>query len=351
MTHEMHIRHARGELLEHRPGLIRAAVINRRSSRRGRDAASRAMSGSQDGFECRQAIRFIAAGDDERHGHPRFERMPAYYAHCCTSCPAVTGHGERRRPGHPRIDQFAHLRRIRHCPESVFSRYDRPRLGPDTGEETVEFEGERLDGRDMDLLDQRLLAIGHRFRRGRIRRCRVAMDADALVQQIRLDVIAVRDDFDVPDFLLGDARGDNRHERAIADGEVEDGVVCFIRPRAQSVRLHLHDLRAVEIEREIEIVDHQVEDHVNGRVARVERTHAADRHRQGILCLRNQPELRDRRVEPLDMPDLDDASVFLAGAHDCLSLRDALCQWLLDQDMDAAAAYSGARDRRATAWA
>ena len=99
---------------------------------------------------------------------------------------------------------------------------------------------------------------------------------------------------------------------------------------------------------DVEIVDHEIADHVDVGAAVDERCEAValEEARLGDHGWRRA----ERRVEALEVPDLQDAAARVGGANERLTLRGGRRERLFDQDVDAGgeeiAADRGMRARR-----
>ncbi len=94
---------------------------------------------------------------------------------------------------------------------------------------------------------------------------------------------------------------------------------------------------------DVEVVDHQIADHVDVGAAIGERREpvALEEARLGH-DLGRRPQ---RRVEALEMPDLQDAAGALGRLDERRPFRDGRRERLLDQDVDARAASRSSADR------
>ena len=84
--------------------------------------------------------------------------------------------------------------------------------------------------------------------------------------------------------------------------------------------VHLDDLRAVEAQDDVEVVDHQVEHHVDVEAARRERAESMDFDEAGLPYF--APQDVHRGVEPLDVADLEDDSAALGQLDEVIRLPE-----------------------------
>ena len=128
------------------------------------------------------------------------------------------------------------------------------------------------------------------------------------------------------------ARGDVR-DRAV--GEL-DPRVCDVhvgRENRDPGRPHVGHVRADELEHEIEVVDHEVEDHRHVGAARLERGQALGLEEPRLLEVRRGGA--HCAVEPLHVPDLEHGLRGGGALHQLLRARDRVRQGLLHQQAPA----------------
>src|SRR3569832_42947 len=105
---------------------------------------------------------------------------------------------------------------------------------------------------------------------------------------------------------------------------------------AGQLRLHLDDVRLGEPADQVDIVDGKIDHHADIRHARRERSNAGDTDRKNVFARDRLLDRRDRRIEPLDMPDHQGDAGAARGGNDLVPLLDRRGNRLLDQDVDVA---------------
>ena len=84
-----------------------------------------------------------------------------------------------------------------------------------------------------------------------------------------------------------------------------------------------------QLEHQVEVVDHQIEDHRHVGPAGLERRQPLRLEESRLLEIAGRRP--HRSVEPLDVPDLQRGPVLLRRAHQALRARERVGEGLLDQ--------------------
>ena len=165
------------------------------------------------------------------------------------------------------------------------------------------------------------------------------LDANAqriLAREIERDVLVLLEETHLADAFGGDAAGGDVGDGAGGkfDARVRD--VHFIRDHRDADGFQIDHRRVDQREQDIEVVDHHVVDHIDIEAARRENPEAMDfeEHRPRNDALRG----RDRRIESLDVTDLQDP-------------RRALCAEAINwsaSSIDAAIGFSTSTSRPAS---
>ena len=144
---------------------------------------------------------------------------------------------------------------------------------------------------------------------------------------------------ELPRTLARHATG--RHVRDGAVGELDPrvGDVHVRREQRHPGRPNVHHVRAHELENQIEVVNHEIEDHGHVGAARLERRQPVDLQKPGFV------QVRCRRphgaVEPLDVADLEHDAARGGAAHQILRRHDCIGERLLHEQRDATLKHRG----------
>src|SRR5467141_857937 len=128
------------------------------------------------------------------------------------------------------------------------------------------------------------------------------------------------------------ARGHIGHRASLKfQASVRD--IDFVRQHRDSDRLHFRDRLLYQGEQDVEVVDHQVVDHVDIEAAR--RKHTQPVHLEKERMIQNRLDRQHRWVESFDVADLQQALMPLCRVQQRIRLRQSLRHGLLDQNIEA----------------
>ena len=160
-----------------------------------------------------------------------------------------------------------------------------------------------------------------------------AADAHVLLAVVDRDVGVGLKDADLALALERDAAGRDVGDTAVGEAQARVGDVDVLREHLDAHPLDALDAVVHHAQDHVEVVDHQVEDDVDIGAALAERRQAValDEARPGD----DAGQGADRRVEALEVPDLQDAPARVRRIDQRLPLRDRDGHRLFDQDVDA----------------
>src|SRR6266478_7667163 len=128
------------------------------------------------------------------------------------------------------------------------------------------------------------------------------------------------------------ARGHIGHRASLKfQASVRD--IDFVRQHRDSDRLHFRDRLLYQGEQDVEVVDHQVVDHVDIEAARRKHTQPVDLEKERMI--QNRLDRQHRWVESFDVADLQQALMPLCRVQQRIRLRQSLRHGLLDQNIEA----------------
>ncbi len=154
-----------------------------------------------------------------------------------------------------------------------------------------------------------------------------------LLAEIDRDVGVRLEDAELALALERHAAGGDVGDAAVGEAQARVGDVDVLREHRDADRLDALDAVVHQAQDQVEVVDHQVEDDVDVGAALGERREAValDEARPGD----DAGQGADRRVEALEVADLQDAPARVRRVDQRLPLRDRDGQRLLDEDVDA----------------
>ena len=139
---------------------------------------------------------------------------------------------------------------------------------------------------------------------------------------------------ELPRLLLRDARGRQVRDAPALEREAHGRDVDLVREDRHADGADLDHGPPHEVERDVEVVDEEVEDDVHVERARHEHAEAV---RLDELHVRHErPNGGDRRVEALDVSDLQDAALLARDRDEAVRLGERRRDGLLDHDVGAA---------------
>ena len=161
-----------------------------------------------------------------------------------------------------------------------------------------------------------------------------AIEMAAALREIEREVSRRLEDAQLPGALARHAaRGDDRDG---AIGELDAGVrdVDVRREDRHAGCPHFADLRSHQLQHQIEIVNHQVQDHRDVGAARLERGETFGLQKPGLVEIGGGGA--HRPVESLHVTHLETAPALARRVHQLLGARQRVRQRLLDQRVEAA---------------
>ena len=194
-----------------------------------------------------------------------------------------------------------------------------------------DLQGERLAAlvEERDLGDARL-AVDAAGPRGELALV-PPLDQHFLPDEVDADEAVRLGDVDAPDLALSGAVSGQVRRHPVLEPQQRVGDVLGGRMHRAGHGVDVRYRRSRESQGQVEVVDHQVEDHVVGD-PRGERPDPRQVHRQHLG--EDLVEHEDRRVEPLDVPDHQDPVVARRGGDEAPPRLDGFRQRLLDQHVD-----------------
>ncbi len=160
-------------------------------------------------------------------------------------------------------------------------------------------------------------------------------DANAqriLAREIERDVFVLLEETHLADAFGGDAAGGDVGDGARGKFDARVGDVDFIGDHRNADGFEIDDRRIDEREQDIEVVDHHVVDDVDIEAARRENAEPMDFEKHGP---RNDAlGGRDRRIESLDVADLQNPRRALCRSDQLVGFLDRRCHRLFDEHVD-----------------
>lgn len=147
------------------------------------------------------------------------------------------------------------------------------------------------------------------------------------------DVLAGLEQAQFADALHGDAAGGEVGDAAIVKLEAYVGDVDFGGEDRDASGADLLEFAADEAEDDIEVVDHEVEHHVNIETAGAKHAHTMDFEKEGQGY--SLFERDDDRVEAFEVSDLEDAAMLSGGGDEAAGCFERRGDGLFDEYVDA----------------
>src|SRR5579872_2943487 len=138
---------------------------------------------------------------------------------------------------------------------------------------------------------------------------------------------------ELADAIRGDAAGGKVGHASALELQPDIGDVDFGGQDGDAGGADLLDLGSSQAQQDIDIVDHQVEDHVHIQGARAEDVQAVDFEKQGVPG--QALECHDGGIKALQMADLQDAAVRFRGGDEAIGGGDIGRNGLFDEHVDA----------------
>ena len=202
------------------------------------------------------------------------------------------------------------------------------------------FEGERLFELDGQLAEceagrwvRAIVRGGERCElpRGQVG-CGDVDEEGLLMREVDGEVLARLEEAHLAHALGADAAGGEIGDASVGEGEADVGDVRLVREDGQADSADLAQGRAHQAEDDVEIVDHEVEDHVDVKRARGEDAEAVHLKEHGLADVGQHGG--DGRVEAFEMADLQDAAIGVGDLDESVSVFERRCDGLLDEHVD-----------------
>ena len=195
---------------------------------------------------------------------------------------------------------------------------------------------EWLDIAGVDFLDQAILAIEHLAIVGGVVTGGLSVNGDVVVEKIRLRHGVFAMGHQAANFMVGNLASGQGGNHAVRKAQRRRYVVQITRGCRTIARCRYpHDGRVVEIQKEVNVVDHQIEDNRDVVGPLGIRAHAMGLNGEDLLGGKNFAQFLKSWIEPLDMTDLQDALGFCSSIHQRFGLFDASGDRFFNQNVNA----------------